>query len=107
MTALTAAIKKVATGPHLNKDLSQKEAFDAMTEILSGQADEVQAAIFFIALRIKRETNDENLGILQAIQAQTQQESADIDQLLILSDPYNGYNRHCPITAFLPAGRRH
>ncbi|NQY26295.1 MAG: glycosyl transferase [Piscirickettsiaceae bacterium] len=103
MTALTAAIKKVATGPHLNKDLSQKEAFDAMTEILSGQADEVQAAIFFIALRIKRETNDENLGILQAIQAQTQQESADIDQLLILSDPYNGYNRHCPITAFLPA----
>ncbi len=102
MTALSDAIRKVATGPHLTKDLSKQEAFDAMTEILSGQADEVQAAIFFISLRIKRETNDENLGILQAIQAQTQQETADVDQLLILSDPYNGYNRHCPISAFLP-----
>lgn len=103
MTALAEAIKKVATGPHLSKDLSQQEAFDAMTEILSGQADEVQAAIFFIALRIKRETNEENWGILQAIQAQTTQVKADVEQLMILSDPYNGFNRHCPIAAFLPA----
>ena len=103
MTALAEAIKKVATGPHLTKDLSEQEAFDAMTEILSGQADGVQAAIFFIALRIKRETSEENWGILQAIQTQTKQATADVEQLLILSDPYNGFNRHCPIAAFLPA----
>ena len=103
MTALAEAIKKVATGPHLTKDLSEQEAFDAMTEILSGQADDVQAAIFFIALRIKRETNEENWGVFQAIQTQTKQAIADVEQLLILSDPYNGFNRHCPIAAFLPA----
>ena len=103
MTALAQAIKKVATGPHLSKDLTQQEAEAAMSEILSGQFDPVQAAIFFIALRIKRETNEENIGILQSLQACTEQTIADIEQLLIISDPFNGYNRHCPITAFLPA----
>ena len=47
MTALADAIKKVATGPHLSKDLTEQEAFDVMMEILSGQADPVRAAIFF------------------------------------------------------------
>jgi len=103
MSALVEAIKKVATGPHLSKDLTQEEARLAMTEILSGQADPVQAAIFFISLRIKTETNEENFGIYQALQASTQQATANVEQLLILSDPFNGFNRHCPISAFLPA----
>lgn len=103
MTALAKAIKKVATGPHLSKDLTQQESQDAMAEILAGKADPVQVAIFLIALRIKRETDKENLGILQSIQSVTEQTSSNIDELLILSDPFNGYNRHCPIAAFLPA----
>ncbi len=103
MTALAAAIKKVATGPHLSKDLSQQEARQAMDEILSGKADPVQAAILLIALRMKRETDDENFGLLQSIQSVTDTSSSKVDELLILSDPFNGYNRHCPITAFLPA----
>jgi anthranilate phosphoribosyltransferase len=103
MSALTDAIKKVATGPHLSKDLSLEEARAAMSDILSGDADPVQAAIFFISLRIKRETHDENLGTYQALQACTTQYSANVEQLLLLSDPFNGFNRHCPVHAFLPA----
>lgn len=103
MTALAQAIKKVATGPHLSKDLSLEEARSAMAEILTGQADEVQAAIFFIALRMKTETNEENLGILQALQANTQQQQAGVEHLMTISDPFNGFNRHCPIMALLPA----
>ncbi|PHS69484.1 MAG: glycosyl transferase [Methylophaga sp.] len=103
MTVLADAIKKVATGPHLSKDLTLPEARLAMSEILSGQADPVQAAIFLIALRMKRETNEENLGLLQAIQAETVQTTATVEQLLLIADPYNGYNRHCPISSFLPA----
>ncbi|NOQ94394.1 MAG: glycosyl transferase, partial [Methylophaga sp.] len=103
MSALAEAIKKVATGPHLSKDLSQEEARLAMMEILSGQADPVQAAIFFISLRIKTETNEENFGIYQALQASTTQCIANVEQLLTISDPFNGFNRHCPISAFLPA----
>lgn len=103
MTAVAEAIKKVATGPHLSKDLSQEEAFAATMEILSGEADPVRAAIFFIAMRMKRETNEENLGILNALQAVTEQQTVSAQQLLIFADPYNGFNRHCPVTAFLPA----
>jgi len=103
MTAIADAIKKVATGPHLSKDLSQDEAYAATMEILSGNADPVRAAIFFIAMRMKRETNEENLGILAALQAVTEQQRADVESLLIFADPYNGFNRHCPVTAFLPA----
>jgi anthranilate phosphoribosyltransferase len=103
MTALAEAIKKVATGPHLSKDLTTEQANQAVTEILSGEADPVQAAIFFIAMRMKIETNEENLGILQALQAYTKQGKADVEHLMTLSDPFNGFNRHCPIMAFLPA----
>jgi len=103
MTALAQAIKKVATGPHLSKDLTQQESRLAMDEIMSGKADLVQAAIFFIALRMKRETDEENLGLLQSIQSVTEQTSSKVEVLLTLSDPFNGYNRHCPIAAFLPA----
>jgi len=103
MTAVAEAIKKVATGPHLSKDLSEDEAYAATMEILSGQADPVRAAIFFIAMRMKRETNEENLGILKALQAVTEQQQVAVDELLIFADPYNGFNRHCPMAAFLPA----
>ncbi|MBL1321454.1 MAG: glycosyl transferase [Methylophaga sp.] len=103
MTALAEAIKKIATGPHLSKDLTEQEARLAMDEILAGKADPVQAAIFFIALRMKRETDEENSAILESIQLVTMQTSSKVDELLILSDPFNGYNRHCPIAAFLPA----
>lgn len=103
MTAIADAIKKVATGPHLSKDLTQEEAFAATMEILNGEAEPVRAAIFFIAMRMKRETNEENLGILQALQSVTEQQQTDTDELLIFADPYNGFNRHCPVTAFLPA----
>lgn len=101
--ALAEAIKKVATGPHLSKDLSVDDAFQATKAILSGDADDVRAAIFFIAMRMKRETNDENLGIYQALQAYTEQHIVDIDDVLIFADPYNGFNRHCPVAVFLPA----
>lgn len=103
MSALADAIKKVATGPHLSKDLSSDEAHDAMAEILTGEADPVRAAIFLIALRMKRETDDENWGLLSAIREVSNHAVAEVDSLLDLQDPYNGYSRHCPIAAFLPA----
>lgn len=103
MSYIADAIKKVATGPHLSKDLTQQESYQTLLEILDGQADPVQAAIFFIAMRMKRETNEENLGILQALQAYTEQQRADVDELVIMADPYNGFLRHSPLMAFLPA----
>lgn len=103
MTAVAEAIKKVATGPHLSKDLTLDDSRLAMLEILEGQVDPVQAAVLLIALRMKRETDDENLGMLQAMQQLTVQQTLDLPDVLILADPFNGFNRHCPVAAFLPA----
>eukprot|EP00494_Astrolonche_serrata_P017896 UN18086 len=53
---MRTCIQKVATGPEYSKDLSFEEARDAMATILDGSADPVQAAVYLIALRMKRET---------------------------------------------------
>lgn len=103
MSAVAAAIKKVATGPHLSKDLTLEESREAMLEILQGNVDPVRAAVLLIALRMKRETDEENLGLLQAMQQFTTQAQLMCPEVLIMADPFNGYNRHCPVTAFLPA----
>lgn len=103
MTAVAQAIKKVATGPHMSKDLTLDESRAALLEILEDKVDPVQAAVLLIALRMKRETDDENLGMLQAMQQLTQQQPLELDDVLILADPFNGFDRHCPIAAFLPA----
>lgn len=94
-------IQKVATGPEYSKDLSQKEAYDAMRLILSEQADPVQAGVFLIALRMKRETEDENKGILQAILDATRSVDVDVDDLVDVADPYDGYTRGLPASPFL------
>ena len=96
-------IQKIATGPELSKDIETEEAEAAMSSILSGEIDEVQSAIFLIALRMKRETMDENIGILEALLKFTDSQKINVDDLVDLGDPYSGYNRSIPISAFLPA----
>lgn len=103
------AIKKIATGPEYSKDLTYDEALESMAHILDGEADPVQTGIFFIALRMKRETSAENRGILQAIRnsslklTSSDQAIVNVDHLIDLSDPYNGYIRGVPASPFLPA----
>ena len=63
---MTAIIKRVATGPELSKSVSSEEAHAGMLLLLDGLADRVQSAVFLIGLRVNRETEDENKGVLQA-----------------------------------------
>ena len=95
-------IQRIATGPELSKNIETEEAEVAMSAILSGEIDEVQAAIFLIALRMKRETMEENIGILEALLKFTDCQKIDVDNLIDIGDPYSGYNRSIPISAFLP-----
>ncbi len=94
---------RIATGPELSKDLSQAEAAEAMHLVLSGQVDPVQAGIFLIALRMKRETDEENLGLLDALRAETTEVIAAVDEIMDVADPYDGYLRSLPPSPFLPA----
>ncbi len=94
-------IQRIATGPELSKDISLEEARLGMKAILENAVDPVQAGIYFIALRMKRETMDEFKGVLDAILEATQRVTAEVDEVVDLADPYDGYNRCLPAAPFL------
>ncbi|MGK0271607.1 MAG: anthranilate phosphoribosyltransferase [Cocleimonas sp.] len=98
---LYRCIQKVATGPGYSKSLSQEDARDALLTILDGSADPVRAGVFLIALRMKRESIEENKGFLEALIQTTNRVTADIDSVIDISEPYNGYVRGLSVTAFL------
>ena len=100
---MRSIIQRVATGPELSKDIEQEEARGGMLAILDGHIDPVQSAIYLIGLRMKRETPEENRGILEAIIDRTDRVTADVDELVDIGDPYSGYNRTLPASPFLPA----
>ncbi len=100
---LRQCIQKVATGPEYSKDLPYEDAYQAMRHILDGTADPVQTAIYFIALRMKRETDDENRGTLQALIDTATISTAAVDEVVDISDPYDGYTRGVPASSFVPA----
>jgi anthranilate phosphoribosyltransferase len=100
---MSSILKRIATGPELSKDISREEARAGMRLVLDGAVDPVQAGVFLIALRMKRETDDENRGLLEAIREATLRATAPVDEVLDLGDPYDGYNRTLPAAPFLPA----
>ncbi|MEK9777302.1 MAG: hypothetical protein VW339_14365 [Quisquiliibacterium sp.] len=95
-------IQRIATGPEFSKNISRQEAERGTGSILDGVADPVQAAVFLIALRMKRETLDEFLGVHDAILARTQRVTAAVDELVDIADPYDGYARCLPAAPLLP-----
>jgi anthranilate phosphoribosyltransferase len=98
---MRSIIQRIATGPELSKDISLEEARAGMRAIMTDQVDPVQAGIFLIALRMKRETDDELRGILDALRDATQTAVADADEVVDIADPYDGYNRCLPAAPFL------
>ena len=100
---MRSVLQRIATGPTMSKDLSRDETRRAMRTVLDGTADPVQAGIFLIALRMKRETDDELAGILDAIREGLPERRLDVDRLVVLADPYDGYLRGVPVAPFLPA----
>lgn len=98
---MRSIIQRVATGPSLSKDIALEESRAGMNAVLDGQVDPVQAAIFLIALRMKRETDDEVRGILDAMRDHTDHVVADVDEVVDIGDPYDGYNRCLPASPFL------
>ncbi len=100
---MRSAIGRVATGPEYSKDLSFEESRNVMRYILEDSADPIQAGVYLIALRMKRETDEENGGSLQAILDATDRVTAEVDMVVDIAEPYDGYMRGAPVMAFLPA----
>jgi anthranilate phosphoribosyltransferase len=102
-TLMRSIIQRIATGPDMSKNIAEDEARAGMAAVLRGEIDPVQTAIFLIALRMKRETDAENKGVLAGIRDCCTKVTAEVDEVLDMSDPYNGYNRSLPVSPFLPA----
>lgn len=100
---LNPVLQKIATGPHLSKDLNEEEAYAAMQLILRGEVHDVQSAIFFIALRMKRESADELIGVFRAILDDAPCLQVKVPALITLADQYAGYARGLPASPFIPA----
>lgn len=100
---LRSVIQRVATGPELSKDVTREQVRQALRLILDGAADPVQAGVLLIALRMKRETDDEMLGVLDAVAETTARVTAEVDDVIDLADPYDGFTRTLPVSPFLPA----
>jgi anthranilate phosphoribosyltransferase len=100
---MRSLLQRIATGPELSKNVSREEARLGMEIVLQGRVNPVQAGLYLIALRMKRETDDEVLGIQQALLEETRHIDAQVDELVEITDPFNGYVRGLPMSPFIPA----
>ena len=100
---MRSVLQRVATGPEYSKNLPQDEARRALSLILDTDIDEVQAGIYLIALRMKRETLEENAGSLQALLERTRRVIAKVPEVIDIAEPYDGVMRNLSMAAFLPA----
>lgn len=83
-------IKAVGTGPKHNRDLTQDEAFDAMSQILSGQVSNEVIGGFLLGWRVKGETAEEFIGAVQAFDNFSRK--CEIPNSVELGYPYDGKN---------------
>src|SRR5437764_14522465 len=86
---MRSIIQRIATGPELSKDISREEARAGMRFILEGKIAPVQEGIFLIALRMKREIDDEVRGVLEAIREETRTVTAPVEEVIDVDDPYD------------------
>ena len=98
---MRSIIQRIATGPDLSKNISRTEARLGTKAIIDNVIDPIQVGIYFIALRMKRETMDENRGVLDAVLETTRRVTAEVDEVVDIGDPYDGYNRCLPAAPFL------
>lgn len=96
-----SVIQRVATGPELSKNISYDESRSVTNALLEGLMDPVQAAVFLIGLRMKRETDDELRGMLDALIEKTTHVRAQSADVAVISDPYNGFNRTIHASLFV------
>ncbi len=86
-------LQKIAAGPRLSKDLTEAEAEEALSLILDDRVSKVRAGVFLIAARMKLETLAENIGYWRALQKRISPVCVDLDQVLQVADPFDGFQR--------------
>jgi len=101
-------IQNVAVGFERSRNVSEDLAYRVMLGILDGEVGEVETAVALIAMRMKRESIDEIRGMARAMAQHLKSRSTDdpetaLDRLVVMADPFDGYQRHLCFTPFIPA----
>ncbi len=86
-------VGKIASGPHLSKDLTESEAEDALELILNGNVSPIRSAVFLIASRMKLETPEENIGFWRALNKSSVKRKISLDRALQIADAFDGFER--------------
>jgi anthranilate phosphoribosyltransferase len=86
-------IGKIASGPHLSKNLTESEAEDALELILNGDVSPIRSAVFLIASRMKLETSEENIGFWRALNKSSVKRKISLDRVLQIADAFDGFER--------------
>jgi anthranilate phosphoribosyltransferase len=64
-------------------DLSEDEAYNCMIEMVNGEADELQSAVFLTALAVKGESADEITGFVKAMRSVCIEITTDLNDPLV------------------------
>ncbi|MES9993280.1 MAG: anthranilate phosphoribosyltransferase [Candidatus Thiodiazotropha sp.] len=79
-----------AKGPRGAKDMSRDEAYEALTFLLSSEAQPAQIGAFLTAMRFKGARVEELKGFLDAMEASATLIAPRVDSLLNCNGPYDG-----------------
>jgi len=82
-------IKCVGTGTKHNRDLTYEEMYDAMSQMLQGEASREQTAAFLLGWRLKPETTDEFRAALKAIDS-VSQKGYRVENGIEIGYPFDG-----------------
>jgi len=86
-------IREIGQGPKASRDLTRKEARDAMEMVLRRDATNAQVGGFLLIERFKGESSEELLGFADAIRAHAHLIAPKVDGLLDIGSPYDGRRR--------------
>ena len=76
-----AMIRQIGKGKKGRRDLSERQAYQAMSNILAGNVTDIQIGAFLMLMRVKEECNDELVGFVRAIEdfyRPAQSDSSDV-----------------------------
>lgn len=96
-------LRKVGSGTHTSKSLTQLESAEATRMMLQQVATPAQIGAFMISQRIKRPTGEELAGILDAY-AELGPHLAPIShrhRVTVLNSPYDGRSRTAPVSVLV------
>ena len=98
MNEFREVIQKVSRGEKLAKDLTREEARQALLWIFDGQASEFQIGAFFSAMRMKGESAEETVGLVEAVQERAVRFRPKLEGALDLGEPYDGKTKTLHLT---------